>query len=141
MRLLHQDLRGHSLADFEGYVRRGGSARTLRALYERLLAERFPGHGRVIDKTLNSSRSIGLICGLFAQAPIIWVRRDPLDCAWSAYKTWFHSGIDWSWSLPAIAEHFLLEDRLFAHWTALLGKRIHVVVYEEIGRASCRERV
>lgn len=132
MRFVHQDVGDFGYPSLERYLVGGGSVAALRALYDRLLAQRFPGPGRVVDKTLNSSRSMGLIGSLFPDAPVIWVRRDPVDCAWSAYRNWFNQGLDWSWSLEAMAFHFKLEDALFFHWRQVLPSRIHVVAYEEL---------
>lgn len=132
LRLLEQDIGGKSRAHYERYLKAGGSAETLQNLYDHLLSERFPGSGRVVDKTLNASRYMGLISVLFPDAPIIWVRRDPLDCAWSAYRTWFARGVDWSWSLGSIAEHFRLEDALYRHWTGMFGNRILTVQYSDL---------
>lgn len=131
-RLLEQDIGGKSRAEFDAYCSSGHRPETLRELYERLLAQRFPGNGLVIDKTLNLSRYAGLIAALLPSAPIIWLRRDPLDCAWSAYRTWFLRGIHWSWSLYDIATHFKIEDRLFVHWGSLLGDRILSVDFAEL---------
>ena len=44
------------------------------------------------------------------------------------------SPLPWTWSLEDIARQFLIEDRLFAHWTALFPERILVVPYEEMAR-------
>lgn len=132
LRLLHQDIGGHDCAAFDRYVARTGTPRPLRALYDHLLGERYPGTGRVVDKSLNTSRSIGLVRALFPDAPIVWVRRDPADCAWSAFRTWFARGVDWSWSLQAAAYHFKLEDALFHHWRRVYPGKIHVVVYERL---------
>jgi len=131
-RLLEQDIGGKSASDLDAYCARGGKLDELRALYSHLLFERYPGMGRVVDKTLNLSRYAGLVATLFPDAPIIWLRRNPLDCAWSAFRSWFLRGIDWSWSLEDIAAHFKLEDRLFAHWSGLLGDRLLVVDYAEL---------
>jgi tetratricopeptide (TPR) repeat protein len=106
--------------------------REARALYLHLLAERFPGDGRVVDKTLALSRSMGFAATLFPDAPIIWLRRDPLDSAWSIYRTYFLRSVDWSWSQADIASFFRNEDRLSEHWTKILGDRILVVPYQEL---------
>lgn len=131
-RLLEQDIGGSSQRDLARYIAKGGRHAELRALYDHLLGQRFAATARVVDKTLNASRHMGLIASLFPDAPILWVRRDPLDCAWSGFRTWFLSGLNWSWSLTDIAAHFKVEDALFAHWTALLGERILVVDYARL---------
>lgn len=128
-RLLEQDIGGKSYQAFEHYP---GGGEKLRALYRHLLAQRFPDCARIVDKTLNASRYIGLLAALFPDSPILWVRRDPLDCAWSAYRTWFLRGVDWSWSLSDIAHHFRIEDDLFHFWTAMLGERILAVDYDRL---------
>ena len=68
----------------------------------------------------------------FPNSPVIWLRRAPVDCAWSAYSNWFAKGLGWSWSLEDIARHFLVEDRLFAAWRHLLGQRLLVVQLEDL---------
>ncbi|NCP12011.1 MAG: sulfotransferase [Sphingomonadales bacterium] len=126
------EMKGKSHADFEEYESAGGNADELVDLYNYLLAERFPGEGKVVDKTLDASRHMGLLAALLPDAPIVWLHRDPLDCAWSAYRTWFLSGIDWSWRLQDIAMHFKLEDQLHRYWKAELGARILDVPYAEL---------
>ena len=132
MRLLQQDMGGASLSHLDSYLAGGGTVEGLRALYSHLLDQRLPGNLRAIDKTVPMSRSIGLIAALFPDAPIVWLRRDPADCAWSIFSTFFLRGITWSWALDDIAHFYNLEDRLFAHWTNLLGDRILVVPYGEL---------
>lgn len=127
-RILEQDMEGKSRLAFE----RHWDGAQLRSLYFHLVRQRFPGRGRIVDKTLNASRYMGLIGAIFPDAPIIWVRRDPLDCAWSAYRNWFVRGLDWSWSLSDIGYHFRIEDELFRHWSEVLGERILVLDYERL---------
>ena len=129
MRVLQQDIGGSTLANLDSYLGGGGTVDSLRALHCHLLDQRFPGNDRAIDKTVPMSRSIGLIAALFPDAPIIWLRRDPADCAWSIFSTFFVRGINWSWAFDDIGHFFTLEDRLLAHWTELLGDRILVVPY------------
>lgn len=114
----------------ERYLAGGGSLETLRNLYLHLLAERFgPDGGRVVDKTIDASRCLGLIAATMPDAPLIWMRRDPLDSAWSCFRTFFIHGVAWSYDLTDIAHHFQLEDRLLAFWKAQLGDRLLVVPY------------
>ena len=100
--------------------------------YLHLLEERFGKGGHIVDKTLNHSRFLGLITHILPQAKIVWVRRTPEDTAWSCYKTYFTSGLNWTFSLDGIARYFKAEDVLFAHWRAQLGDRVHVVQYEDL---------
>ena len=105
----------------------------MRELYAHLLSQRVPGQGRVVDKSLNASRYMGVLASIFPDAPIVWLRRDPLDCAWSAYRTWFLRGLAWSYSLTDIAAHFRNEDTLFSHWIEILGlQQVLIVNYEDL---------
>ncbi|RYY34631.1 MAG: sulfotransferase family protein, partial [Sphingomonadales bacterium] len=71
------------------YCASGGTLDDLGALYLHLLDERFGPEGRVVDKTIDVSRFMGVIAAALPDAPLIWMRRDPLDCAWSCFRTFF----------------------------------------------------
>jgi hypothetical protein len=111
------------------HLRNGGSIDGLADLYLHLLAERFGAGGRIVDKTVDASRFLGLIAAALPDAPLIWMRRDPLDSAWSCFRTFFIHGVAWSYSLTDIAHHFRLEDQLCAYWQQRLGDRLLVVPY------------
>lgn len=102
--------------------------------YLHLLNERFGSGGRIVDKSLNNSHFIGLIRHIFPKSPIIWMRRTPIDSAWSCYKTFFASSLDWAWSLKDIAASFKIEDELHKHWTNMYPGAILDVPYEELVR-------
>ncbi len=114
------------------YVASGGSPDALAALYLHLMDERFGPEGRIVDKTVDASRFIGLIAAALPDAPLIWMRRDPLDNAWSCLRTFFIHGVAWSYDLADIAHHFRLEDALLAFWQERLGDRLLVVPYAEL---------
>ena len=123
---------GVSGQDLERHLSSGGGLDALGGLYLHLLAERFGPAGRVVDKTIDASRCMGLIAAALPDAPLIWMRRDPLDSAWSCFRTFFIHGVAWSYDLKDIAHHFQLEDQLMAHWRAQLGDRLLVVPYREL---------
>jgi tetratricopeptide (TPR) repeat protein len=123
---------GVSGHDIDGYLAKGGSVDALGALYLHLLTERFGAAGRVIDKTIDASRYMGLIAAALPDAPLIWMRRDPVDSAWSCFRTFFVHGVGWSYSLADIAHHFRLEDALLAFWKTRLGDRLLVVPYADL---------
>ncbi len=102
--------------------------------YLHMLEDRFGPEGRVVDKTLNHSRYLGLIHRVLPQARFVWLRREPGAVAWSALRTWFAQGVNWSWSQDRIARYFLSEDRLHAHWTRVMGEAILTVPYEDLVR-------
>jgi len=100
--------------------------------YARIMRERFPQTGTLVDKTLLQSHLMGLILHALPQVPIVWMRRDPLGNAVSCFRTYFTTRMAWSWSPEDIAHFFRQEDALFAHWTDLAGDRILVVPYEGV---------
>lgn len=116
----------------ERYLAGGGTMDTLAELYLHLLSERMGTEGRIVDKTIDVSRCLGLIASALPDAPLIWMRRDPLDCAWSCFRTFFIHGVAWSYDLADIAQHFMLEDGLLAFWKERLGDRLLVVPYGEL---------
>lgn len=114
------------------FTRAGRTVDELVGLYDHLVGQRVTPGMRVVDKTIDASRMLGMVATLMPDAPIIWLRRDPLDTAWSCLHTYFARGVPWSWSQEASARHFALEDRLFAFWQSRLGSRLLCVNYEDL---------
>jgi hypothetical protein len=131
MRVLRQDIGGVSHAAVDAYVAEHGDA-SAPALWRHLLSERYPEPGRVVDKSVDAGYVLGLAATLLPDAPLIWLTRDPLDCAWSCFRTHFFAGLEWSYDLADIAFHFVLHDELLAQWREILGERLLVVPYEEL---------
>ena len=126
---------GYSPAEVERFAARPDAGQAFAALgkaYLHLLEERFGPDGRVVDKTLNHTRMVGLIRHVLPNARFIWLRRDPGDTALSCFRSHFAAGVPWSWSLTDIGRHFADEDRLYAHWTGLFPDAILTVPYEEL---------
>lgn len=120
---------GVSAPALQAYIDKGGTPDDLAALYLHLIEERYGPEGRIVDKTVDASRCVGLIASVLPDAPIIWMERDPLDNAWSCFRTFFIHGVAWSYGLEDIAHHFRLEDELRAFWQNQLGERLLVVPY------------
>lgn len=135
--LLVKDVAGVSFEALSRHVEAQGIGAITR-LWHHWLDERFPGSQRVVDKTNNTSRMLGFAATLLPDAPLIWMKRDPLDCAWSCFRTCFMNAMPWSYDLKDIAFHIQLEDALLAQWKAILGDRLLVVPYE--GLASEAEQ-
>lgn len=130
--LLAADVGGRSCPALARHVETRGTASAAR-LWSHWLDERFPAPGRVVDKTIDASRFLGLAAALLPEAPLLWITRDPLDRAWSCFRTNFLGGaIPWSYDLADIAAHFRLEDRLLTQWQEILGDRLMVVPYESL---------
>lgn len=137
--ILGGELKGFSGAALETAIGDGKSPTALSALYLHLVDQRFGPAGRVVDKTLDASRYLGLVAALLPDAPIVWMRRNRRDTALSCYRTYFFTGLEWSFDLTAIGQHFALEDMLLEQWQRMLGDRLLVVDYEAL--VSCPETV
>ena len=129
--LLANEIGGNSCAALSRYIEAGRAEEAAR-LWRHWLDERFPAPGLVVDKTLNTTRLIGIAAALLPEAPLIWLTRDPLDRAWSCFRTFFVVSMPWSYDLEDIAFLFRLEDRLLQHWQQVLGERLLVVPYESL---------
>ena len=101
-------------------------------LWHHWMKERFPGAGRVVDKSLTTTRLLGLAAALLPEAPFIWLTRNPLDCAWSCFRTFFAGTMPWAHDLTDIAIHFRIEEELLRRWQDILNERLLVVPYEAL---------
>ena len=127
--MLAREVGGRSCDAVERYIDEHGAASAAR-LWQHWLAERFPAPGRVVAKSLVNRRFVGLAATLLPEAPLVWLERDPLDCAWSCFRTRFAGEAPWSYDLEEIAFHFRVEDELRARWQDILGERLLVVPFE-----------
>jgi len=100
--------------------------------YLRMLDQRFGTEGRIVDKTLNHSRFLGLIHHVLPNARFIWLSRAPGGVAWSCFRTRFGRGVDWTWSQDDMGRYFQTEDALREHWTGVMGDAILTVPYEAV---------
>lgn len=131
LRLLVHDMGNASYPALEKRVQGTGAA-PLARFWHHLLDQRFPGSRRVVDKTTDTTRKLGLPAALLPEAPLIWLTRDPLDCAWSCFRNCFMNGIRWSNDLSDMAFSFRLEQHLLSQWRNILGERLLIVPYEEL---------
>jgi tetratricopeptide (TPR) repeat protein len=130
--LIAGEIGGLSRPAFDAWMAQGGAPDTLASLYLHLFSQRFGTQGRAVDKTTDASGYLGLLAALLPDAPLIWLRRDPVDRALSCFRHYFVRGAAWSYDLAHIAHHFALEDRLLAHWQRVLGTRLLVIDYETL---------
>ena len=131
-RQLEATVGGFAPHDFERFVAGGGTPESLRDIYLRLAAERIPGNGKFVDKSLNHGRALGPLSALFPDSPVVWMRRDPLDNAWSIYRTWLPRNVISGWAPADIVDHMSVEDELFDHWSKVLGDRMLAVSYADL---------
>jgi tetratricopeptide (TPR) repeat protein len=129
--LLVMEIGGHSWPAVRRYADARGAAEAA-ALFDHWMRERFPAPGRLVDKSLTTTRLVGLAATLLPQAPLIWLTRDLLDCAWSCFRTFFQGTNPWSHDLEDLAFHFRIEDELLRQWQDILGDRLLVVPYEAL---------
>lgn len=130
LHLLAGEVGGTDHSSLLRFTQAGGATRVA-PLWNHWLDELFPTAGRVIDKTVDASRYLGLVAGLLPDAPIIWMTRDPLDCAWSCFRTNFaETSVPWSYDLEDIAAHFRIEAEQLTRWQDILGDRLLTIPYE-----------
>ncbi len=84
------------------------------------------------DKSLSNFTLIGVIHAILPNAKIIDIRRHPLDCGWSCFKTHFPDGQPFSHDLSDIGRHYADYVRLMAHFDRVLPGRVHRILYEEL---------
>jgi tetratricopeptide (TPR) repeat protein len=130
--LVAQEAGGTSAAALATATASNDGATALAKSYIHLVEQRFGSEGRVVDKTLDASRYLGVFAAILPDAPLIWLRRNASDRAWSCFRTYFSRGVAWSWSLQDIAKHFALEERLLTAWKEILRDRLLIVEYEEL---------
>jgi tetratricopeptide (TPR) repeat protein len=87
---------------------------------------------RVTDKAPLNFRHIGLICAMFPEAPIIYMRRDPRDVGLSIYSRYFSDGHYYATELGNIAHFIGASQRLMSHWKTVYPDRILDVEFERL---------
>lgn len=127
-----QAIGGPGVASLAARMRLGGDWAPFCNRYAALLAGRFGAESRIVDKSLNTSRFAGAVRLAMPETPLVWLCRDPLDTAWSSFRTFFARGVAWSFDLEAMAWHHAIEDRLHAFWSERYGPRLLTLSYAEL---------
>ncbi|MFT5133264.1 MAG: tetratricopeptide (TPR) repeat protein [Gammaproteobacteria bacterium] len=83
------------------------------------------------DKNPLNIETVGLIAVLFPNAPIIHIRRNPLETCFSIFKHKFSKFWTFTHSLSDIAHFYGEYAQLVSHWEHLLGDRFLTLQYEE----------
>ncbi len=104
----------------------------IRTEYYRLVNERKASTRVIVDKSLSNGRYLPLIKRLFPNAPIVWIKRDELDNAWSIFKTYFSQSLDWSWSIDQIKQMIINENTLIENWLSVDDIKVSTINYEDL---------
>lgn len=104
----------------------------LAASYERELALVDADASRVVDKMPNNVLHLGLAAWAVPDLVVVHCVRDPVDTAWSCYRTELGPGLLFAASLDGLAWWIRAERELMAHWEASLDVPVVTVKYEEL---------
>jgi hypothetical protein len=77
-------------------------------------------------------RHVGMLCRMFPDAPVIFVRRDPRDVSMSIYTRMFPDGHAYATDLENIAHYYGIAEKLRAHWQQLYPERIMTIDLETL---------
>ncbi|HEX3674272.1 MAG TPA: sulfotransferase [Rhizomicrobium sp.] len=84
------------------------------------------------DKMPLNETHLGLIHLIFPEAPIIHVRRHPLDILISNFSNFLTHGFHQAFEVKTIARHFVLTDELVEHYKQNLDLNYMEVRYEDL---------
>lgn len=100
----------------------------------RRLAGVAPAGGLVLEKLPLNYLYVGAIRNALPNAPIVLVRRNPLDNCFGMFSTLFGSAYPFSYDLVELGAYYAAYDRLARHWLARFGERILEAPYEAFVR-------
>lgn len=101
--------------------------------YVKHLAALAPRAARVVDKSVGNYRRVGLIHLILPNAPIIHIRRDPMDTCFSCFENDFGERQAFSYDLGELGRRYLLYREAMAHWRRILPQgRMLEIDYEAI---------
>ncbi|QKR99866.1 sulfotransferase family protein [Sphingomonas sp. CL5.1] len=88
--------------------------------------------GSIIEKLPFNYLYVGAILKAFPTAPIIWVRRNPIDSCFAMFRTLFAAAYPFSYDLDELARYYAAYERLRLHWVSLYGDRLTFIDYEDL---------
>ncbi|MDF1770064.1 sulfotransferase [Maricaulis sp.] len=104
-----------------------------RAIYVKQLGEYgLDGAQWVTDKQPSNFQSVGLIRQLFPNAPVIHIRRRPLETAFSIYRRNFTRQWPFAHSLDDIGHYYAEQARLCDHWRQTYPQTVTPIQYETL---------
>lgn len=98
--------------------------------YLQLAGAAADGAARLIDKQPYNFLHVGLIAMLFADARIVWCRRDPRDIALSIFSESFSPLATYATDIDDIRFFIEEQERLMRHWQAVSPLQILELQYE-----------
>jgi hypothetical protein len=96
------------------------------------------GDDSIVEKLPMNYLYAGAIHRALPGAKILLVRRSPLDSCFAMYRTLFGDAYPFSYDLNDLGRYYAAYERLMNHWRAVLGERLHEVVYEDLVREPAR---
>ena len=98
-----------------------------------IIAAAPPGAERVVNKTLENFRFVGLIHLALPNARIIHTARDPMDTCLSCFSKLFGDSLPFSYDLGELGRYFRAYQGLMDHWRAALPEDVMLEVpYEAV---------
>lgn len=92
-----------------------------------------PGAEFATEKLPHNYEYVGPIHLAFPEAPLIHVRRAPMDSLFGAFRLMFaEDAYLWSYAFEDLAENYRQYRQLMTHWRAALGDRVHEVTLETL---------
>lgn len=85
-----------------------------------------------IDKLPFNVLYLGFIAKAWPNAPMVLLRRNPMDSCFSMYKQAFTWAYKFSYDLQDLGAYYVAYDRLCRHWKNLIGDRLVEVGYEAL---------
>lgn len=102
------------------------------------LADAGVAAGHIIEKLPLNYLYVGAIQRALPEAKILLISRSPLDSCFAMYRTLFGAGYPFSYDLEELGRYYAAYQQLMNHWRAVLGGRLHEIVYEELVREPQR---
>jgi tetratricopeptide (TPR) repeat protein len=97
-----------------------------------------PGGGRIIEKLPLNYLYLGAIHRALPDAPILLLRRSPLDSCFAMYRTLFGDAYPFTYDFEDLGRYYAAYERLMNHWRQVLGERLREVIYEDLVREPKR---
>ena len=100
--------------------------------YLRRLRARGGGARRITDKMPSNFCHVGLIRLILPSAPIIHVRRDPLDTCLSIFANYFVHDHPYAYDLKELGAYYRIYDELMEHWRHVIPDGVLELSYKTL---------